>query len=52
MRSPIRLHNCQPEGGKAPPALGDSTVAVLHEIGLAEEEIKALFNEGVAAKPG
>ena len=52
VRSPIRLHNCQPEGGRAPPALGDSTVAVLHEIGLAEEEIKALLNEGVAAKPG
>jgi crotonobetainyl-CoA:carnitine CoA-transferase CaiB-like acyl-CoA transferase len=52
VRSPIRLHNCQPEGGKAPPALGDSTVAVLHEIGLAEEEIKMLLNEGVAAKPG
>lgn len=52
VRSPIRLHDCQPEGGKAPPALGESTVAVLHEIGLAEEEIKALLNEGVAAEPG
>ena len=52
VRSPIRLHNCRPEDGKAPPALGDSTMAVLHEIGLAEEEIKTLFNEGVAAKPG
>ena len=51
VRSPISLHNCQPEQGRAPPALGDSTVAVLQEIGLAEEEIKTLLDEGVAAKP-
>ena len=52
VRSPIRLNNGQPEVGTAPPSLGDSTMAVLHEIGLTEEEIKTLLDEGVAAKPG
>jgi crotonobetainyl-CoA:carnitine CoA-transferase CaiB-like acyl-CoA transferase len=51
IRSPIRFNNCESEAGRAPPALGDSTFAVLHEIGLAEEEIKILVDEGVAAKP-
>jgi len=35
----------------APPALGDSTESVLREIGLSDEEIKTLLNDGVIAKP-
>jgi crotonobetainyl-CoA:carnitine CoA-transferase CaiB-like acyl-CoA transferase len=50
VRSPIRLHNCVPDEGRAPPSLGDSTEAVLREIGLGEEDIKTLLDEGVAAK--
>ena len=50
VRSPIRLHNCVPDEGRAPPSLGDSTEAVLREIGLGEEDIKTLLDDGVAAK--
>ena len=49
VRSPVRLHRSVPDDGRAPPALGDSTGAVLREIGLADEEIKILLDEGVAA---
>ena len=52
VRSPVRLRNCIPDEGSAPPALGDSTEAVLREIGLDEEDIKTLLIEGVAAKSG
>ena len=52
VRSPVRLRNCIPDEGRAPPVLGDSTEAVLREIGLDEEDIKTLLIEGVAAKSG
>jgi len=49
VRSPLRLRNNVPGTVGAPPALGDSTAAVLRELGLAEEEIDALLADGVAA---
>ncbi len=49
VRSPVRLSNSVPDEGRAPPALGDSTEAVLREMGLTEEKIKILLDEGVAA---
>jgi crotonobetainyl-CoA:carnitine CoA-transferase CaiB-like acyl-CoA transferase len=51
VRSPVRLRNCTPHESTAPPALGDSTEAVLREIGFGEEDIKTLLDEGVVAKP-
>jgi len=42
VRSPIRFQNCTADEGRAPPALGDSTHAVLREIGLTDDEIEAL----------
>ncbi len=50
VRSPIRFQNCVADEGRAAPALGDSTEAVLREIGLSEAEIKTLLDDGVAAK--
>jgi crotonobetainyl-CoA:carnitine CoA-transferase CaiB-like acyl-CoA transferase len=52
VRSPVRLKNSVPDEGRAPPALGDSTEAVLREIGLGEEELKALQDAGVAFQSG
>jgi len=49
VRSPVRLRNHVPDGAGAPPALGDSTRAVLREIGLGDEEIGMLLADGVAA---
>ncbi|MGA9572957.1 MAG: CaiB/BaiF CoA-transferase family protein [Lysobacterales bacterium] len=49
VRSPVRLHHCVADEVRAPPALGDSTVAVLREIGLGDDDIKSLLIEGVAA---
>ncbi len=49
VRSPIRFQNYATEAGCAPPALGDSTGAVLREIGFDEDEIKALFSDHVVA---
>ncbi|HEY5776038.1 MAG TPA: hypothetical protein VIS57_08140, partial [Xanthomonadales bacterium] len=51
VRSPVRLRNCTPHESTAPPVLGDSTEAVLREIGLDEDDIKTLLDEGVVAKP-
>jgi crotonobetainyl-CoA:carnitine CoA-transferase CaiB-like acyl-CoA transferase len=34
VRSPIRFKNCSVDEGRAPPALGDSTQAILREFGL------------------
>lgn len=50
VRSPVRLLNSVPTEGRAPPALGDSTEAVLREIGVGEAEITALLDAGVAAR--
>jgi crotonobetainyl-CoA:carnitine CoA-transferase CaiB-like acyl-CoA transferase len=52
VRSPIRFQNCVVEECRAAPALGDSTEAVLREIGLSDIEIKNLLSDGVVAKPG
>jgi len=52
VRSPVRFRNCTLDEGRAPPALGDSTLAVLAEAGLGEAEIKTLLDDGVVAKPG
>lgn len=49
VRSPIRLKSCNPEKGRAPPALGDSTVAVLREIGFEQAQIEELLSDGVVA---
>ncbi len=51
VRSPIRFQNCAVEEGKAAPALGGSTEAVLHEIGLSDGEIEDLLSSGVVEKP-
>jgi crotonobetainyl-CoA:carnitine CoA-transferase CaiB-like acyl-CoA transferase len=51
VRSPIRFRNHKVDESTAPPALGDSTQAVLREIGLSELEIKNLLSDGVAAVP-
>jgi crotonobetainyl-CoA:carnitine CoA-transferase CaiB-like acyl-CoA transferase len=45
VRSPIRFQNCEVDKGSAPPALGDSTEAVLRELGLSEVEIKKIVTE-------
>ncbi len=52
VRSPIRFQNCVVDEGRAAPALGDSTEAVLREIGLSEADIKTLLDDGVVAKSG
>ena len=49
VRSPIRFQNCVPDEDIAPPALGDSTVSVLREIGLSEAEIKTLLDDKIVA---
>jgi crotonobetainyl-CoA:carnitine CoA-transferase CaiB-like acyl-CoA transferase len=51
VRSPVRYQNCTLDEVRAPPALGDSTTAVLREIGLSELEIENLLAAGVVAKP-
>ncbi len=51
VRFPIRLRNCTLDEGRAPPALGDSTVAVLSEIGLSQLEVENLLSKGVIATP-
>ena len=52
VRSPIRFQNCVVDEGRAAPALGDSTEAVLREIGFSEADIKTLLDDGVAADSG
>jgi len=47
VRSPIRLQNCKPDKGRAPPKLGDSTLAVLRELGLEQQQIEELLSDGV-----
>ncbi len=45
VRSPIRFQSCVVDGGRAPPALGDSTETVLRELGLSEAEIKEFMTD-------
>jgi crotonobetainyl-CoA:carnitine CoA-transferase CaiB-like acyl-CoA transferase len=49
VRSPIRLKNCKPDKGRAPPKLGGSTLAVLREIGFEQSKIEELLSDGVIA---
>jgi len=51
VRSPLRFRNYPVDQNRAPPALGDSTEAVLREIGLKDSEIKTLLEDGVVANP-
>lgn len=51
VRSPIRFQNCVVDALRAAPALGDSSEAVLREIGLSDDEIEILLAAGVVAKP-
>ena len=50
VRSPIRFRYCTADEGRAAPALGDSTEAVLREIGLSDVEIENLLSDGVIEK--
>ncbi len=49
VRSPIRLKNSTLDCDLAPPALGNSTEAILREIGLSESEIEVLLADSVVA---
>lgn len=51
VRSPVRLQNYKDNKSCAPPALGGSTVSVLHEIGLSDTEIEKLLSDGIVAEP-
>jgi crotonobetainyl-CoA:carnitine CoA-transferase CaiB-like acyl-CoA transferase len=49
VRSPIRYRGQDSDSGRAPPALGDSTVSVLAELGYSQPEIDALMADSVVA---
>ena len=48
--SPVRFQNYAREESRAPPALGDSTEAVLGELGLSKLEIEKLIFDGIVEK--
>ena len=48
--SPVRFQNYAREESRAPPALGDSTEAVLGELGLSKLEIEKLLFDGIVEK--
>lgn len=48
--SPVRFQNYAREESRAPPALGDSTEAVLGELGLSKLEIEKLISDGIVEK--
>ena len=50
VRSPIRFQNDQPDQHLAPPALGGSTITILHELGIESEEIEQLLAAGVVGQ--
>ena len=52
VRSPIRYKNNQLEIHRAPPALGDSTMSILKELGLADSEIESLLSDSVVEQQG
>ena len=45
--SPIRMQDCPLSFDRAPPTLGQHTRAVLLEIGMGEDEVAALSDEGI-----
>ncbi len=47
VRNPIRLQNAPIVYDRVPPALGQHTADILHELGLADSEIDSLKREGV-----
>jgi len=49
VRSPLRFRDSNVKSDRAPPVLGNSTLAVLDEIGLSREKISALIAAGVVA---
>jgi len=49
VRSPIRYRSQNSGSDRAPPALGDSTAAVLAEFGYSDAEIEAMMKDGVIA---
>jgi crotonobetainyl-CoA:carnitine CoA-transferase CaiB-like acyl-CoA transferase len=49
VRSPIRFRNSTVDCDLAPPALGNSTEAILREIGLGDSVIESLLADGVVA---
>jgi len=51
VRSPIRFRNQAESAGRAPAALGDSSEAILREMGFKQSEIDTLLADGVVAVP-
>ena len=49
---PIRFGTSNADQNRAPPALGDSTAAVLGEIGFSDAEIETLVSDGVVENSG
>lgn len=52
VRSPIRYKHNDQEQHRAPPALGDSSVAILEELGMKRAEIDSLLEAGVVSQQG
>lgn len=52
VRSPIRFKHNEQEQHRAPPALGDSSISILKELGLQRAEIKSLLEAGVVSQQG
>ena len=50
VRSPIRFKNNEQRQHRAPPALGDSSVAILEELGLEKADIEDLLEAGVVSQ--
>lgn len=47
LRGPVSINGKAPTVNKAPPSLGEDTLAVLEELGLSEAQITALVESGV-----
>jgi crotonobetainyl-CoA:carnitine CoA-transferase CaiB-like acyl-CoA transferase len=50
VRSPIRYKHNDQERHRAPPALGDSTVSILEELGLEQAEIESLLYDEIVTQ--
>jgi len=48
---PARVNGSRPGSGKPPPRAGEDTLAILRELGLADEKIEALLSSGAVAGP-